>query len=266
MGCASLNLICKGDCMRTQKARLRGVNGEPANPDSGSVIRLSTTPRVKPNARALRKKGIRLQADAKDPQHTFSAYSALKTRLLNLTDQHAVRSLMITSPSPGAGKTITAINMGIQIARHTDRTALLLDLNFRRPAVQRYFGRRGRGGIADSLKRGTAFREILFSPVDRLSVAPSGRWDGDATALFSSTVMADLLQETVSRYKERLVIIDMPSVLECDDVLALSPCVDANLLVVEAGKTGQKELEQSLECLSGTHTLGVVLNRVRSGY
>jgi Mrp family chromosome partitioning ATPase len=187
----------------------------------------------------------------------------LKTITLNFNEQHDIRSVMVTSPTPGVGKTVTAINLGVQIARHTNRTALLLDLNFRRPAIHRYFGHRPRMGIADCLQEGIAFRDILFTPVDRLVVAPSG--EGDATELISSPLLAELIDETVSRYKERLIILDMPSVLECDDVVALAPKVDANLLVLEAGKSRHHEVEETLGCLSGTRTLGVVLNRVGAG-
>ncbi len=248
--------------MRGQKPRLRGVRDERASAENGKVIRLSVTPRITVQAEMLQRRGILLGAGDGDAQPGYSSYTALKARTLNLCDEHDIRSLIITSPTPGTGKTVMAVNLGIQIARQTNRTALLLDLNFRRPALHRYFHQQPGCGIADCLRGSVAFADILFSPVDRLSVAPSGHSDGDRSELITSAMMADLLDETVSRYKERLVILDMPSVLESDDVLALSANADANLLVLEAGTSNRGEVQQALECLSGTRTLGLVLNRV----
>jgi Mrp family chromosome partitioning ATPase len=234
---------------------------EPAGPVSGNVIRLSVTPRIAVDAMALQGMGILLQADDGVSRQAYLALSALKTMVLNFSDNHGVRSMMITSPTPGLGKTVTAINLGIQIARHTNRTALLLDLNFHRPAMQRYFGYRARSGLADYISGAAEFGDILFSPVDRLSVAPCGNVGRDPRELITSPILADLIEETVARYKERLVILDMPSVLECDDVLSLSHSVRANLLVLGAGESRQQEVQETLKYLSGTQTLGLVLNR-----
>ena len=247
--------------MRGQKARLRGVRDERVKPANGKVIRLSATPRIPVRPEALERRGIMLAGGNGAAQKAYRAHSALKAITLNFNAEHDIRSVMVTSPTVGVGKTVTAINLGIQIARQTNRTALLLDLNFRRPAIHRYFDHRPRRGIAEYLDGGVAFRDILFTPVDRLIVAPSGSSQVDPAELIGSPLLAELIDETVSRYKERLIILDMPSVLECDDVLVLAPKADANLLVLEAGKSRHREVEEALECLSGTRTLGVVLNR-----
>jgi Mrp family chromosome partitioning ATPase len=233
---------------------------EPAGPISGNVIRLAVTPRIAVDAAALQGQGILLQADDGVSRQAYLALSALKTMVLNFSDNHGVRSMMITSPTPGSGKTMTALNLGIQIARHTNRTALLLDLNFHRPALHRYFGYRSKAGLADYISGAVEFGDILFSPVDRLSIAPCGNIGCDPRELITSPILADLIDEAVARYKERLVILDMPSVLECDDVLSLSSSVRANLLVLGAGRTRQHEVQETLKYLSGTQTLGLVLN------
>jgi Mrp family chromosome partitioning ATPase len=76
--------------------------------------------------------------------------------------------------------------------------------------------------------------------------------------------MSRLVDELKTRYASRIVIFDLPPVLDAADALAFTPYVDATLLVVEEGKTRRKEIERALDLLSATNVLGTVLNKAGS--
>jgi Mrp family chromosome partitioning ATPase len=73
--------------------------------------------------------------------------------------------------------------------------------------------------------------------------------------------MSRLVDELKNRYAGRIVIFDLPPVLDASDAMAFSPYVDATLLVVEEGKTTKQEVENAVEMLSSTNILGTVLNK-----
>ena len=79
--------------------------------------------------------------------------------------------------------------------------------------------------------------------------------------------MASLVEEFKHRYPSRIVLFDLPPLLQTADVLAFSPYTDALLLVVEDGKTTSEEIERALQLVKGnTPVLGTVLNKAGKGH
>jgi Mrp family chromosome partitioning ATPase len=81
--------------------------------------------------------------------------------------------------------------------------------------------------------------------------------------LLSSPQMAALMKDLVGRYDSRLIIFDLPALLDDDDALVFMPYVDATLLVVEDFVSTRTDIERSLRLLQGTPLIGTVLNKVR---
>jgi len=234
------------------------IVGEVSHSDS-NIIRLSRTARVEVAPEALARQGIITPANGGGTA-IHSAYNALRSQVAEFAARRKLGCLLITSPTAGAGTTVTSINLALQIARHMNRTALLLDFNLRRPAIHHYFGYTPKYGIAECIRREVAFERILFSPLERLTVAPALRAESNATDLLLSPEVSTLLKEVASRYQERLVILDTPPVLEWDDAVTLLPEVDATLLVVKAGSSQASEVRHAMGCLRNTPSVGVVLN------
>lgn len=192
------------------------------------------------------------------------AFALLRTRLMHRMEANGWNALAVTSPSPGEGKTLTAINLAISFARATTHTVLLADLDLRRPQAHRYFGYRPERGVCDHLLHEVPLSEILFNPqVDGLVVLPGGEPMSNSSEMLSSPRMARLVHELKNRYPSRIVLFDMPPMLSSDDVLAFAPHPDAFLLVVEDGRTRRDDLARSFELLSETRVAGTVLNRCR---
>lgn len=190
-------------------------------------------------------------------------YKILRTKVLQRMRTNNWRSLAITSPTEGCGKTLTAINLAISIAREVNQTVLLADLDLKRPQVHRYLTSTDIPGISDYLVNDTPVSELLFNPkgIDRLVVLPGHASVTHSSEMLSSPRMVSLIGEMKSRYPSRMVLLDMPPVLACDDVLAFSPHVDAVLLVAVDGETDQEELARATALLDKMNLLGIVLNK-----
>lgn len=200
------------------------------------------------------------------PGEFTDAYNLLRTRILQAFKEHNWNTLAITSPGASAGKTLTAINLAISIAREVDYTVLLVDANLRQPWMLEQLGIAHRKGLSDYLTGDEPVSELLFkiAGVDRLVIMPGGRPLSNSAEMLNSPKMIQLSEEMKSRYHSRIIIYDLPPVLTSSDTLAFAPYVDAALLVVEDGKTQKQELEQAVELLSVTNIIGTVLNKAES--
>ena len=85
----------------------------------------------------------------------------------------------------------------------------------------------------------------------------------NSTELLGSPKMCTLVDELKDRYPKRIIIFDMPPVLNVADTVSFVPCVDCALIVVEDDSTKQVELEHAIDLLSITNVIGTVLNKAR---
>ncbi len=200
------------------------------------------------------------------PHHKLTdAYRMLRTRVLHQMQANRWKTLAITSPKSGCGKTLTAINLAISLAREVNHTVLLVDLDLRNPSIHRYFGYEPEYGLSDFIHDDVDLSEILFSPgVERLVVLPGREPIMNSSETLSSPKMVSLITELKSRYPDRLVICDLPPILATDDALTFAPYTDAMLMIAEAGGTQREDLEQALNILKDVPLAGTVLNKSQS--
>ena len=193
------------------------------------------------------------------------AFDVLRTQVLHKMSENGWRTLAITSPSAQSGKTLVAINLAISISQLTDRTALLVDFDLRRPGVASTLGLTRKLSLNDVLSDACELPEALVHPdIDRLLVLPTNEAVANPSEVLSSGRAADIVQDLRNRYNERIVIFDLPPVLAADDVMAVLPRMDCVLLVVGNGVSTEKDIEISMERLKNANLLGVVLNDDRS--
>jgi protein-tyrosine kinase len=197
------------------------------------------------------------------PQHELTdVYRVLRTRILQAMNTNHWNSLAVTSPATGSGKTLTSINLAINLAREVNRTVLLADFDLRCPSIHEYFGYEPEYGLNDYLYNNVPLDEILFTPsIDRLVILPGRESIHNSSETLRSPKMEQLVAELKSRYDDRLVLFDLPPILAVDDAIAFKPYTDSILLVAEDGGTKKEDLQKSLEILKGTPLLGTVLNK-----
>ena len=191
------------------------------------------------------------------------AYRILRTQTLQRLNEKNWNTLAITSPGSGAGKSLTAINLAMSLAREVDNTVLLIDANLRSPKLDKYFDFHSDSGLSDYLLEDKPLDEMLVTPegVSSFVILPAGRAIANSSEMLSSPKMQRLVEEVKHRYPSRIVIFDLPPLLESSDALAFIPNADATLIVIEEGKTQEIELKQAFELLQGIEVIGTVLNK-----
>ena len=193
------------------------------------------------------------------------AYKMLRTQVVRRLDDLHANSLAVIGAATGSGKTLTAINLAIAIAADLDRHALLVDLDLHKPSVFRRFGFECRLGIENCLRDGVALKDAMVRPetYQRLVVLPARERCGDSSELLSSRRTQECIAEMRQRYRNRVLIFDLPPVLQADDALAFSRYVQAALIVVGEGRTQRADLTRTLELLRNLPIVGTVLNGAR---
>jgi succinoglycan biosynthesis transport protein ExoP len=204
---------------------------------------------------------------------TSEAFRSLRTGLqFSMIDRHESTSIMVTSPNPSEGKSLTTANLAIVMAQAGYRI-LLIDLDLRRPVLHKIFGMDNRIGFTEFLRNLNvqdldASVDALLgqltrpTPVEGLFLLSSGPIPPNPSELLGSNTNRMFLTELKKRYD--YLIIDTPPAMLVTDSVVLSTVIDGVILVIDAKTTQKNQLKQSSELLKNVdaNILGVVVNRL----
>lgn len=207
----------------------------------------------------------------RDPQAAASeAYRVLRTNLQFAGVDQPLRSVLITSATPGEGKSTTAANLAVAFAQ-SGMEVCLLDADLRRPTIHKLFGVENWRGLTSALiNQGGLDAALQPSGVPGLTLLTSGPLPPNPAEMLASAQMAALLDELEQRFE--MVLIDTPPVLAVTDAAVLAPKADGALLVVRAGRVARQQVVQARAALTAVQArvLGAVLGCVQpephSGY
>jgi protein-tyrosine kinase len=197
--------------------------------------------------------------------HHGRYYDMLRTQVLQEMDKKGWQFLAVTSPTAECGKTVTACNLAISIARLPGRSVLLVDLDLRKPMIADYFGLgRGDGMLSLLEGRGTLQSSIVQATIGTTSmlVVPGSVATPSSSELMASQTMSTLLQAIKREFRSRVVIFDLPPLLLGDDVISILPQMDAVLLVAGVGSTSVSDIKECQKHLQRTPVVRVVVNKV----
>jgi Mrp family chromosome partitioning ATPase len=172
--------------------------------------------------------------------------------------------LAVTSPSPGCGKTVTAINLALSIARQPDKPVLLIDLDLQRPQIGNYLGLKPKQGVLSLLEGRTKFKDLVINARvadSQFAILPCETSTLRSSELIASRAMTDLLQEIKQAFKKWTVIIDLPPLLAGDEVISILPQLDCALFVAAAGTSTVQQIKQCVRHLESTPVIRLVLNK-----
>jgi len=197
----------------------------------------------------------------------LDAYKILRTQVMHRLRENGWNVLGITSPGKHEGKTLTAVNLAISLAMESNQTVLLVDADLSHPSAHTMFAMEECGGLVDYLLDGIPVEHLLIHPgIGRFVFMPAGRPIQNSVEALTSPKMVALVEEFKHRYPSRVVLFDLPPLLQTADVLAFSPYTDALLIVVEEGHTSREDVERALRLVKGTTpVLGTVLNKAGRG-
>lgn len=197
-----------------------------------------------------------------NPTSTNEAYRRLHLSLQLSREGDTVRTVLVTSPEPGVGKSTTALNLAATAARAGQR-ALIVDADFRQPQIQEWMGSSEGPSLADLLENPDAELNYLelATDVPNLYAIAQREALSDAGVVLSSPEMERLFGRLRGAFD--FVVFDTPPVLAVADATFLATRCDATLIVVQAGKTEAEELELTSDELRDARAdvVGTVLNR-----
>jgi capsular exopolysaccharide synthesis family protein len=197
-----------------------------------------------------------------DLRSAFSeSYRSLRTALQFSTDQGAPRSLLVTSATPGEGKSTTAYVLG-QYYAQLGKRVLIVDCDLRNPSLHRIIGVANEQGLSNYLS-GAAKPTDLIKPtsVEGLMYMPTGPLPPNPAELLMGSKMVSLL--TVASEKFDMLILDGPPIMGLADAPILSNLAKATLMVVRAGSTRIAVAKDSIRRLQAAraHIVGGVLTQ-----
>jgi succinoglycan biosynthesis transport protein ExoP len=177
-------------------------------------------------------------------------YRRVRMNLENLDAlirEGGIRSFVVSSATPGEGKTLIAANLGIAFAQSGHRV-VLVDADLRRSKLADVMGLTPVQGLTDVLANGMPVERALAS------------WN--PSELLGSLRFAAVLEELAMRTD--LVILDTPALLPATDAAVLARLTGGAVLVARAGSTRVDQLVSAVESLYSVdaRVLGVVVNRL----
>jgi Mrp family chromosome partitioning ATPase len=228
---------------------------------SAAGVQYTRTRTVRVDAETLRARRI---TGGHERSPLADAYKQLRAQILRRLNTEGWNTLGVASPHRGEGKTTVALNLAVHVAQEVDRTVLLVDADLRRPGLCEVLGIPPRPGLSDYLTAGAPIEDLLVNPgFGRCVLLPAGAPMENSSELLGSPRMRELAEELKRRYPDRLVIFDVPPLLESADGLAVLPLAEALLMVVEEGRTPADDLVRAAQIAGGTRLIGTVLNKSR---
>ena len=173
-----------------------------------------------------------------------------------------MKTILVTGPGQGEGKSTTTANLGVVLARSGHRV-VMVSCDLRKPALHRLFGVASEPGLSEVLQHRIALRDALArTEVPNLLLLPTGVPPANPSELLGSGAMAAVVAEL--RANADFVLLDTPPSLVVADALELAPIVDGILAVVDGSATTHADvvrLRAQLDQVGG-RLMGCVLNNL----
>jgi exopolysaccharide/PEP-CTERM locus tyrosine autokinase len=187
----------------------------------------------------------------------------MQVQLLTAAHAPGARFVLMASALPGDGKTFTSINLALSIARERDVSVLIMDADVAKPHISRIFGIDQEPGLLDALADDELDIESLVLPTDvpGLSMLPAGRHHEAATELLASARMGQVITRLTARDPRRIVLLDSPPLLLSSESRALVQIAGQVVLVVRAGATPRRAVQEAIGYIGEGKPLGLVLNQ-----
>jgi capsular exopolysaccharide synthesis family protein len=186
-------------------------------------------------------------------------FRRLKTVLLNLEDREPPQVIVITSATPGDGKSMVSMNLSLAFAADGTGEVLLIDADMRRPTIEGWLSPAPTLGLSEILSgRTTLEHAVLDLKNAPLKILPAGHPPRETAELLSSGACVELIATLRKRYQR--VIIDTPPIVPFSDANVIGGKSDGVLLVVREGVTPKPLFVQALSSVTSTNVIGTVLN------
>ncbi len=190
------------------------------------------------------------------------SYRMIRTALLLSQAERPPKVILLTSPCPGEGKTVTTVNLGIALAQSGKRI-LAIDADLRKGRCHQLLRVRNQAGLANVLTADLDVKRVIQeTPVKDFYLLARGALPPNPSDLLMSQKMRDLFNELRESFD--FIVIDSPPIIAVSDAAVLSAICDGVVLVLNGQSTSTQSARRALERLDkvGARTLGVILNGI----
>jgi capsular exopolysaccharide synthesis family protein len=194
------------------------------------------------------------------------SYRSIRTALLLSQAERPPKVILVTSPCPGDGKTVTTLNLGIALAQ-SGKKVLAIDGDLRKGRCHHLLHMRNDGGLTNVLTGHLDIKEsIQETSIDNFYLLPRGALPPNPADLLMAQKMRDTLKELRDSFD--FIVIDSPPVIAVSDAAVLSAICDGVALVFNGQTTTSASARHALERLDriGARILGVILNGIDIRY
>jgi capsular exopolysaccharide synthesis family protein len=215
-----------------------------------------------PRRRRMQDRGrnVLLQPDS----HEAEAFRTIRTAVLFGAAPEGAKTILITSPVAGDGKSTLVSNLAIALANAGQKT-LILDADLRKPSQHVIFGLDPQERCLSSVFAGTMTLAAAVQPsgIEGLHVLTGGHRIANPAEVLNGPQFAHLLTCLTEVYDR--IVIDAPPATVVTDAQILGALCDATVLVLRADRSPRRVALHALDALQsvGARLLGVVVNEVR---
>ena len=189
-------------------------------------------------------------------------FRGLRAKIDDYFEREGNSTLAVTSAIAEEGKSVTCLNLAMNIASTGRKKVLLLDTDMRKSKIAQRMNLEPAPGLSDFLSGKAKGQEILRnSQIPGLHVIPAGSEVYSPADMLAGEQFRSFLKS--AREVFDVILLDTPPVLPVADALSLRDQVDRFLLVYRAGFTPYPMLRQVIEEIGEQKVLGVVINRVK---
>ena len=240
------------------------AEADPQNISKSSPFDMTTLREFRPKAEVLERSKI-VAFDSRDLRSR--PFNLMRTKFTKQLDAHNLRMVGITSPAPMAGKSCLSMNLAAALARLDDKQVVLVDLDLRRGSIADEVGLEFEAGVSDYLAGAVSdLSKIAVRIADYpLAILPTAAVSEDSSSMLAGKRYDRLIEDLREIARDAIVLIDLPPVFANDDAMLTASALDAYLMIVDAGKTTQRQLKDSIEMMRPTPCAGTVLNRYKGG-
>ena len=215
----------------------------------------------KKNKQASKKTLARQLITVREPKSVVSEqFKTIRTNINFSMPDEDLKTLIITSSTPGEGKSTNSSNIAVVFAQ-SGKKVLLVDSDMRKPTAHHTFALKNVRGLSNLLTRQFTLEEVVNeTKIPNLSVITSGPIPPNPAELLASQTMDRFIETALQQFD--LVIFDAPPVLSVTDAQIMSNKCDGTILVVHSVKGQKDEVAKAKEMLdsSKANILGVILN------
>jgi len=192
-------------------------------------------------------------------------FDLLRTRMLQQAKQHGWKRIAIVSPHAGCGKSTTAINLALGLARQQSLRSIIFDFDLRRAGLSKIIGQRPSQSVADVLQGTVSFAEQARRYGNNVAFALNNEDKVNTPSeILQSPRTSQVLDQISADYAPDIMLFDMPPLMASDDNFGFLQNVDAAMIMVAAEQTSMSQIDVAERQVAElTNVMGIVLNKCR---